>query len=132
MAYGSRGSRGVVRGSRPPGPPKPYKITRADYRPRTRPGFYQRGGDVLRIDFVEFSRPLPGKHLTPYDWYVSGVGTLTEVDKGGPSPGTQATSVEMKVYELTGGRDRWRRMNPAKLKPAWKAFFDRHPKFTED
>jgi hypothetical protein len=107
----------------------PYKVTRADFRPRTRPGFYQRGKDILRIDFVEFTRPQPGRHLGVDDWYVMGVGTLTEADKYGPSSGAPAVSIEIKVHLFTGGG--WRRIESEKLKPSWRAFFDNNPPFSE-
>jgi hypothetical protein len=115
----------------------PYKLTKADFRPRTRPGFYQRGHDVIRIDFVEHTgRPPQGRHLGVGDWWVTYVGTLTSVDdKSGPRLSVPAVSGEMKVFELHStqkGRPSWRRMNPEKLSPAWKAWFDKHPPFVPD
>jgi hypothetical protein len=58
---------------------------------------------------------------------VIGVATLTDPNKDGPSPWALATSLEMKVYELHQAG--YKRMNPDKLKPTWKAWFDKYPKF---
>jgi hypothetical protein len=103
------------------------KLHSGDYRPRTKPGFYRRtGGDIIYVEGIytpgdvwsDIQDPDP---LSPTDWHVSYVGTLTKADKDGPSAGTQPAGGEMKVYELGAGG--WRRMKESDLKPKWKAFF---------
>lgn len=105
------------------------KTKKGDYRPRTKPGFYRRkGGDVIYVAAVytpgelwaDLRDPEP---LSPSDWYLSYVGTLTKADKDGPCEHTRAASGEMKVYELGAGG--WRRMKESDLKPKWRAFFQR-------
>ena len=121
-----KGSQGIVRKSKPaPLPLKAYKITKYDFRPRTRPGFYTRkGGDVIRVDYVTFIRPQLGHHLNPTDWWCGYTGTLTAADpRLGPSISVPATGGEMQTFELGN----WRRIAEDKLKPGWKAWFDAHP-----
>lgn len=97
------------------------KLTREDFRPRTRPGFYTRkGGDVIRVEYVEPYRQ-GDKPLGVLDWWVGLDGTLTESPKIGPSPGTPHTWSECTLAAFTSHG--WRPVKPHKLKPAWQEFF---------
>ena len=100
------------------------KITKQDYRPRTRPGFYKRGKDYLRVDAVEPIGPRrhPGAPLGPSNWFVLYSGPLTS---GTPSPSTPLAPGEMPVYEL--GQARWRRVDRTKVPKAFLDWFDAHP-----
>jgi hypothetical protein len=123
------GSRGVVRAGKTE-PSTHYKPGKLDYRPRTRPGFYRRGKDFIRIDAVDFSyHRQPGRilgvndYLGPDDWWIYGVGTLGVVDKTGPT-GHSATSIEMRIYQFTSAG--YRKVKPEQVPADWKAWFDRN------
>ena len=125
-AYIKRSARG--RGAKTKSRFAGMDLTAADFRPRTREGFYKRGKDIIYIYQPQPYRTRPGSRpLGPGDWWVDYVGTLTEVDKSGPTNDgvyqTSATSGGMKLYEFTSGE--WRRMAPSKLNANWRAFFKR-------
>lgn len=96
----------------------------AGFRPRTRPGFYKRGKDIVRVVEVFPEGTKSKDQLRPSDWWLYYIGTLTEVDKEGPGSSTQAVGAEMQVYKFTSGN--WKRIDESKLSPAWRAFFARN------
>jgi hypothetical protein len=99
-------------------------LTSADFRPRTREGFYKRGKDIIYIYQPQPYRTRPGSGpLGPGDWWVDYVGTLTAVDKGGPHNSEQGASGGMGLHEFTSGG--WRRISPGKLNANWRGFFKR-------
>jgi hypothetical protein len=105
--------------------PAPRKLTRADFRPRTRPGFYRRGRVIVRIDEVEFYSPVQDRPLLPSDWWLHGIGTLTETGKAGPSPRASMASTMWSLTNFTSSG--YRKIQEADLSPAWRAFFARFP-----
>ena len=126
------GSLGIARSSRPSPPAEdryvPEKLTRADFRPRTRPGFYrQKGsGEFVRVDVVyPGPRRQPGAPYGVTDWYVGFITPLTASLKSGPSSTVPAVGGEMHVYELHQAD--YRRVKPEKVPAAWKAWFDANP-----
>jgi hypothetical protein len=103
------------------------KLTRADFRPRTKAGsFYtRRGGDVVKIDALSHHRPDLNKPVRPSDWWIEYTGTFVLAPADGPVTGAGHACGEMKLHEFYAAG--WRRVQPHKLKPAWQAFFGLTP-----
>lgn len=105
-----------------------------DFRPRTKAGsFYRRsakrsgmeGPDIIRIDGVNAYRR-GDEPLSPGDYEVVIVGTLTDVGKDGPSEYTQMCSHFMKLHEFNSHGE-WRKIKESDLPERWKSFFSRNP-----
>jgi len=105
-------------------------LTHADFRPRTRKGYYKSGVNVVRVDDVLPYRSAHGVRLGVADWWVYGTMTLTTPDRDGPSPGTQSATLQVKLYEFTSSN--WKRIDAARLSPKWKVFFARNPAGDDD
>jgi hypothetical protein len=105
--------------------PTGSKLTKLDFRPRTRTGYYKRGDDVIYVEAVDAFRN-GDRPLGVADWYVSYLGTLTAVGKMGPSPSTQAASGEMPLYEFTSSG--YKRVAPENLSDSWRNWFAYHLK----
>lgn len=94
----------------------------AGYRPRTRKDtFYKRGRDILYVAEVFTDAP-QSAYRSPKDWYMTFVGTLTDVGVDGPSSGTQPVVDTRHIYELDS---KFKKIKASDLKPAWRAFFRR-------
>lgn len=103
-------------------------MTRDDFRPRTKPGYYRTNGFVfVRVDKV-FPATNYGK-LTPRDWAIRGVEPSCSASlldhRLGPHPDAQLVPFEMPL--LTYKKRRWYRIPHHLVPKGWRKFFDTTP-----
>jgi len=101
-------------------------VTRDDFRPRTKPGYYRtNGGYFIRVDKLVIATNY-GK-LTPKDWLVVGVHVpdASRCTRDGPAPGAPSATYcqPLPTYK----KSRWYRIPRHRVPKGWLKFFDATP-----
>lgn len=101
-------------------------MTRDDFRPRTKPGYYRmKGGYYIRIDKVVVATNYG--RLTPKDWLIVGVCVpdARRCARRGPAPDSPSATYCQPL--LAYKKSRWWRVPRHLVPKGWLKFFDATP-----